>query len=118
MKKLKSLLKELNPDFRLLLIIIFLFPTLGLVFYLLSKIFTFLSDIFFVVLEFVMGLISIIESLIPPTVSEHKELILWVVFGVLILYSILNIIFEMSSELRSEIKDLRSRIEKIEREKR
>jgi hypothetical protein len=64
-----------------------------------------------------MGLISVIENLIPPTVSEHSEFILWIVVGVIFTFSIFSTINDMINELRSEIKDLKSRIEKIEREK-
>jgi flagellar biosynthesis protein FlhB len=85
---------------------------------LLSKVFTFISEIFFVLLGFVMGLISLIERLIPSQVSEHGELILWTVIGVIFLFSLLNSIDSMIKSLRSEVQDLRSRIEKIEKEKR
>ena len=118
MNKFVSLFKKLNPDFRLLLLIIFLIPTLGLVFYLLSKVFTFLSDIFFVIFEFVMGLISVIESLIPPIVSEHSGLIFGIVVVVLFLFSIFKTIDDMINGLRKEIQELKNRIEKIERERR
>ena len=122
MKKLINLFKKLNPDFRFLLIVIFTLPTLYLVLYLLSKVFTFISDIFFVVLGFVMGLISVIESLIPPTVSEHSALIWLIICGVLIVYSPLKIFLEVQDSrhnaLRKEIQELKNRIEKIEIERR
>ena len=117
MNKLIIFLKKMNPDLRFSLKVIFSLPILVLFLYLISEVFTVISNIFFTVLGSFLGLISVIESLIPSQISDHSEQIVLGLIVVYVFFSTLKNIDEVHKKLYDEIKNLRERLEKIEKER-
>jgi hypothetical protein len=117
MSKVISFLKQMNPDFRFSLIVIFSLPTLYLVLYLLSKTFTFVSKVLSIIWLLIVSLISSIETVITPHISNISVLFLLQSMMFVCLCLIINNISKKNRDLKSEIQDLKDRIKKIENQK-